>query len=250
MKKQSSASTRIAVFISEHNPLIIGFGRDRTLFLFLFVALILLFIPEVAGFADDIGAKRMSLYSVFIPLGIVFVASVQTIYYYFTGDETRKRNKEKSRNRSKIFKFFNFIFNFENKTGWVLIIINLIIFGVITILAAAKGFTAADIINEFFVAMWEQLTFAVIGMTLLVNFFFFGKLAQQASNMRVTTFGLAFISVDFVFAFSHWWAYQAEWTTIMILAVTGIVFMSIGYIVPSLGITLHFAYNIIVTIGL
>lgn len=245
---EKSTSSRIAVFISEHNPLKIGFGRDRMLFLLLFIALVLLFIPEVAGFADDIGEKRMNIYNVFIPLGIIFVASVQAIYYFLTGEESRKRQKMISHNRSKFYKFSNFIFNFENKTGWVFIVIDVLLLGFGTILAISKGFSVADIINEFFIAMWEQSTFAIIGMTLLVNFFFYGKAAQEATNIRLTTFALAFLVVDFVFAFSHWWAYQAEWTTIMVLAVTGLAFMSTGYLVPSLGIVLHYTYNILVSL--
>ena len=248
--KKDSAVPRVAVFIAEHNPLKIGFGRDRFLFIQLFAALILFVVAEIIGLDEEIGSKRMQLYSIFLPMGIVFVLSIQTLYFFFTGYETRKKRALVYQHHSRAYRFFNFLFNFENKSSWLIILINVAVFGLVTTIAAVKGLTFAAILNEFFIASWEQLIFAVMGMTLMVTFFFFTKVAETASNTKMTTFLLAFFVVDFTFAFAHWWAYQGEWTTILILSVTGILFMSVGYFVPSLGITLHYSYNIIITIGL
>lgn len=241
--KKELSNRQINVFgFLDHNPFTRGFGYDRFLFLQLAAAFILLALSGVAGFAEKIGSKRMMIYYVTIPAGLLFVVVIQSFYYFF------KKKESKPGIKQKLKAVIKELFIYKDIFGWVLILVNVVVFTSVTIYAVTSGYEMYMIVNEFFVATWEQLTYAVVCMTLVVQFFRTGWLSEKFSRRHVS-FWLPAIVIDIAFAFSHWWAYGGNVSTIFALAVVGFLFMAGGYITPSLGITAHFAYNIIVTIG-
>ncbi len=242
-KKKKTTDRQVNIFgFLDHNPFTRGFGYDRFLFLQLAFAFILLALSGVAGFAEQIGSKRMTIYYVTIPTGILFVVIIQAFYYFFKKKDSRPGIK------NKIKGYIGDIFIYKDIFGWILIIVNLIVFVSVTVYAATNGYETYMIIDEFFVATWEQLTYSVVCMTFVVQFFRTGWLSERFSRRHVS-FWLPLVVIDLAFAFSHWWAYGGDFSTILALAAIGLLFMGGGYIVPSLGITFHYAYNIIVTIG-
>jgi len=229
----------------EHNPFITGYGYDRFLFMQIALAIILLAISGVAGFSEKIGSKRMNIYSVMTPIGLVFVVGVQ-IFYYIAVSKKQPVVVKRTFKR-KFMKTLVDIFIYKNAIGWIVIIINLVIMALATVLMLTRGFEAYQVIDEIFTATWEQLTFAVILMALAVQFFRTGWLSKHFSR-RFVSFVCSLIISDLVFALMHWWAYGGDLSTIALIAAAGLVFMGVGYRYPSLGISLHYGYNVMVVL--
>lgn len=226
----------------EHNPFLKGFGHDRFIFMQIALAIILLAISGVAGFAAQIGDNLMSIYQVMIPIGMMFVVGVQIVYYVAV---RKKQPVVKRTFKRKFMKTLFDIFIYKNAIGWVIIIVNLVIMGLATGLMLSRGFESYQVIDEFFTAIWEQLIFAVILMTLVVQFFRTGWLSERFSR-RFVSFFCSLVLIDLAFALCHWWAYGGDLPTIALIAASGIVFMGVGYRYPSLGVSLHFGYNVMI----
>jgi len=229
----------------QHNPFIIGYGYDRFIFMQIALATILLAISGVAGFSDKIGDRRMGIYSVMIPIGMIFVVVVQVVYYVV--GEKKQPMVKKTTFKRKFMKTLVNIFVYKNAIGWIVIIINLVVMGLATILMLTRGFELYQMIDEIFTATWEQLIFAVICMTLGVQFFRTGWLSKIFSR-RFVSFVCPLIIFDLVFAVCHWWAYGGDFSTIALIAAFGLVFIGLGYRYPSLGISLHYGYNVMIVL--
>lgn len=234
-----SETPRILSFIN-HNPFVSGFGEDRFLFVQCVAAILLLAISKIAGFYDSIGERRMSVYTMLIPIGVIFVSAVQVIYYFMSSDQSTGI-------KGTIKQTAKDMFIPRHLMGWILIIINIVLTIIIIIISTTNGYEAWQIIDEFFVGTWEQLIFANLSMTLIVQSV---RLAfrQKSFARNLLSFLIPLIGIDLCFAGAHWWAYQGSFSTIAVLAVTGLFFMGIGYRYPSIGITLHWGYNTIVTL--
>lgn len=226
----------------EHNPFLTGYGYDRFLFMQIALAIILLAVSGVAGFSEKIGSSRMNIYSVMTPIGLMFVVGVQIFYYIAV---RKKQPVVKRTFKRKFMKTLVDIFIYKNAIGWVVIIGNLVIMGLATVLMLTRGFEPYQVIDEIFTATWEQLIFAVILMTLAVQFFRTGWLSKIFSQ-RFVSFVCSVILSDLVFALMHWWAYGGDLPTIALIAASGLVFMGLGYRYPSLGISLHYGYNVMI----
>ena len=233
-----SETPRVLSFIN-HNPFVSGFGEDRFLFVQCVAAILLLAISKIAGFYDSIGERRMSVYTMLIPIGVIFVSSVQIIYYFMSSQESSVKGTIKQTAKD--------MFIPRHLMGWILIIINIILTIIIIIISTTNGYEAWQIIDEFFVGIWEQLIFANLSMTLIVQSV---RLAfrQESFARNLLSFLIPLIVIDLCFGFAHWWAYGGDLATIAVLTVTGLLFMGIGYRYPSIGITLHWGYNTIVTL--
>lgn len=234
-----SETPRILSFI-DHNPFTSGFGEDRFLFVQCVAAILLLGLSKIAGFYDAIGERRMSVYQMMIPIGVVFISAVQIIYYFSS-------KKESSGFGGTIKQATKDLFIPKHIESWILIIINIILTIIIIIISTTNGYEAWQIIDEFFVGIWEQLIFANMCMTLLVQSVRLG-FRQDSFARNLLSFLIPLIVIDICFGFAHWWAYGGNLSTIAVLTVTGLLFMGVGYRWPSLGITLHWGYNTIVTL--
>lgn len=225
----------------EHNPFITGYGHDRFLFLQLAAFIMLFAFAKISGFEEKIGDKRMSIYLIMIPIGICFIAMVQIIYFATKGEKP-------TNGKGKIKKYAKLLFIPENIRSWIVILLNLIVTVAAIAFCASKGYEPYQIIDEFFIAAWEQLIFAVVAMTLVVQTARTGWLSEKFSQPFIS-FIIPLIVIDICFAAAHWWAYAGDIGTIAVLAVTGLAFIAIGYRCPSLGITFHFGYNVIVILS-
>ena len=222
----------------EHNPFTEGFGHDRFIFVQMVALILLLALANVAGYAEEIGERRMNQYYALIPIGVLFVVIIQTIYYAFAAQRTTK---------TTVKGVIKDAFIYTHAFGWIIIGANILLMTTAIMVALfSKEYETYQIIDVFFVAGWEQLIFAVMCMSILVQFFRSGIIAKLFDRKFVTFF-CSLVPIDLIFGFAHWWAYGGDVGTILVLTVTGLVFLGIGYRYPSLGISLHFAYNIIVS---
>ncbi|TET31851.1 MAG: hypothetical protein E3J70_01650 [Candidatus Heimdallarchaeota archaeon] len=227
----------------QHNPFLVGFGHDRTIFLQIMIAIILLAISGIAGFAAQIGDRRMSIYKSMIPVGMFFVVIVQIVYYI----AIRRIQPEPRVYRKKAIGILIDIFVYKQVVGWIVIVVNLLIMGIATTMMLIRGYEVYQVVDEFFTATWEQLIFAVLCMSFAVQFFRTGWLSKRFSR-RAVSFICSLALVDIAFAICHWWAYGGNFRAIAIIAASGLVFMAIGYRWPSVGLSLHFGYNILITL--
>lgn len=234
-----SETPRILSFI-DHNPFTEGFGHDRFLFIQCAAAILLLALSKIAGYYDKIGERRMSVYQMLIPIGVVFISSVQIIYYFMSSEQS-------SSIKGTIKQTAKDMFIPKHLIGWILIIINIVLIIITIIIATTNDYEVWQIIDEFFVGCWEQLIFANMIMTLFVQGVRLG-FRKKTFARNLLSFLIPLFVIDICFGFAHWWAYGGNISTIALLTVTGLLFMGIGYRYPSLGITLHFGYNTIVTL--
>jgi len=235
-----SDTPRVLSFI-HHNPFTAGFGHDRFLFVQCVAAILLLGISKIAGFYDAIGERRMSVYQMMIPIGVVFISAVQIIYYFMSSNQESTGFKGTIKQTAKDMLIPKHI------VGWILIIVNIVLTIIIIIISTTNGYEAWQIIDEFFVGTWEQLIFANLAMTLIVQVVR-QSFRQESFARDLLSFLIPLIVIDLCFGFAHWWAYQGSLSTIVVLTVTGLLFLGVGYRWPSLGITLHWGYNTIVTL--
>jgi len=227
----------------EHNPFLVGFGHDRSVFLQIVLAIILLAISGIAGFSAQIGDRRMSIYRLMIPIGMFFIVIVQIIYYLFV----RKKQASQLGHKKRVIRRIADLFIEKNVWGWLIILANLVIMLFAAVMMIVRGHEFYVVVDEFFTSMWEQLIFAVVCMTLAVQFFRTGWLSELFSR-RAVSFICSLVLIDLLFAICHYWAYGGNFRAIAIIAGSGLVFMSVGYRWPSVGISLHFGYNILITL--
>jgi len=225
----------------EHNPFIKGFGHDRTIFLQIILAIVLLAISGIAGFSALIGDRRMGIYKFMIPIGMFFIVIVQTIYYIFV----RKKETKQLIHKKKAIQRISDIFIEKNAIAWILIVINLVIMFLAGGMMLARGYELYQVVDEYFISVWEQLTFSVIVMSLAVQFFRTGWLSELFSR-RAVSFICSLVLADLIFALCHWWAYGGDFRIIALIAASGLVFVGVGYRWPSIGVSLHFGYNVLI----